>query len=280
MKLGFFIQANNKQILGAKLAEYAFLKHSKINVLPTIINVDNLEIFKKLDKKSYFRKGRRVIYNSEDLQSFTLSRFMPPELMGFEGRSIVIDPDIFALKNIDELFALDLKDNFLAACKKGDFFDSSVMVLENALLKNWKINEILKLLTEGRLDYDEIMSLKIVKRILPLDRKWNELDQVNNDTNFLHTTNRITQPWKEGLKIDFTRNETDKILKIIPRKPILRLLGKLPNKYQKHPDQNVRNAFAGLLKNALHDNFISEEFVKKEIALGHVRSDLLDIITT
>ena len=39
----------------------------------------------------------------DDLQSFTPLRFMPPELMGYQGRAIVIDPDVFAVGDIFEL---------------------------------------------------------------------------------------------------------------------------------------------------------------------------------
>ena len=39
----------------------------------------------------------------EDLQSFTPLRFMPPQLMGYEGRAIVIDPDVFAVGDVYEL---------------------------------------------------------------------------------------------------------------------------------------------------------------------------------
>ena len=39
-----------------------------------------------------------------------------------------------------------------------------------------------------------------------LDRKFNMHDKIDEDTVLLHTTNRITQPWKINLQIDFERN--------------------------------------------------------------------------
>ena len=66
---------------------------------------------------------------------------MPPELMGFKGRAIVVDPDIFALHktNISELFDLDLGGYDLAACwrEQKKAWASSLMILDFAKLKHW-----------------------------------------------------------------------------------------------------------------------------------------------
>ena len=45
----------------------------------------------------------------EDLQSFTPLRFMPPQLMGYEGRAIVVDPDVFAVGDVHELLTRDME---------------------------------------------------------------------------------------------------------------------------------------------------------------------------
>ena len=45
----------------------------------------------------------------DDLQSFTPLRFMPPELMGYEGHAVVVDPDVFAVGDIHELLSRDMQ---------------------------------------------------------------------------------------------------------------------------------------------------------------------------
>ncbi|KND48417.1 MAG: hypothetical protein AB200_01660 [Parcubacteria bacterium C7867-005] len=279
-----FIHTNNKQFAGAILAKYAIEsklpKDSDITV--EFINVDEIEAFKKFAGKEYMFAGKTRVYNPKDLQSFTLSRFMPPQLMGYEGTAVVIDPDIFALKDISPLFNMDMTNKTLAACSKKDTWDTSTMLMDCEKLKHWKIEDILDGLANKKLDYVfDIMSLKHEPResILELPRIWNNLDKITPDTYMVHMTNRMTQPWKTGLPIDFTINPMPKIFGIIPREPIHKLLGKYPTHYQKHPDKNIEGFFLNLVKDAIKNGAITKETISSEIAKGHVRKDLLSIIS-
>lgn len=135
-----FIQANDKQLLGAKLAKYAIERHTP--GLPVeIINVDREPMFRAFAGKTYLRDGRTLTYDPNDLQSFTLTRFLPPERMGYQGTAIVIDPDIFTLVSLEGLFAYGTDDKAIAACVKKDAWDSSVMLLECAKLAHLKVGE-------------------------------------------------------------------------------------------------------------------------------------------
>ena len=115
-----FIHTNNKQLLGAKLAEYAILRNlSNKDIKIIILNVDERQDFKEFIGKSYKRSGKDYSHKEDDLQSFTLSRFLPPELaMHYGGRSVVIDPDIFALSDISPLFEMDMNGKAVATCKR------------------------------------------------------------------------------------------------------------------------------------------------------------------
>ena len=62
---------------------------------------------------AYLRDGDRQIWRNDDLQSFTPLRFMPPELMGYEGRAVIMDPDIFAVGDIWELLTRDMEGKAL-----------------------------------------------------------------------------------------------------------------------------------------------------------------------
>ncbi len=55
----------------------------------------------------YLRDGGKREWVRDDLQSFTPTRFLPPQLMGYQGRAVVIDPDVFARGDIWELLSRD-----------------------------------------------------------------------------------------------------------------------------------------------------------------------------
>ncbi len=271
-----FVHTNNKQKIGAALAKFAIErklpKDSPIKV--EILNVDSLPQFKTFAGKKYMRAGKELTYDPNDLQSFTLSRFMPPELMGYNGRSIVIDPDIFAIRDISPLMEMDFSGAPVAACRKKDSWDTSVMVMDNSQLKHWRIKDFLSALENKQVDYVEIMSLKIEPEVRELSRTWNNLDMLTPETKMLHTTNRITQPWSTGLPIDFTINPMPKIFGVIPREPIHKLLGKYPTKYLPHPDKKIETFFFSLVRDALKNGAISKEEIEQEIKANRMRKDI------
>ncbi len=276
-----FIHTNNKQLLGAKLAQYAILKNTNNKSIEIeILNVDDRKDFKEFVGKSYKRSGTDYIHKDDDLQSFTLSRFLPPELMNYEGRSVVIDPDIFALSDISQLFEIDMSGQAVAACKKKTSWDSSVMLMENRLLKHWSMTQIINDLTSFRLDYNDIMTLRFEDSVHELNRSWNDLDNLTNNTLMLHTTNRLTQPWKTGLKIDFTRIPMRKIFGFIPREPIHWVLGKRPSRYQPHPDKKIEGFFMNLLNDALQNEIIDKSYLQSEIDKKNLREDIFKFINS
>lgn len=275
-----FIQSNRKQRIGAVLAKFAIEEQlgpgSQVRV--EIMPVEEMTVFKKFAGKSYLRKGRVVRYDPDDLQSFTLTRFMPPELVGFSETSIVIDPDIFALADVNDLFEKNRNGKAILACPKKEAWDTSVMVLDNSRLTHWRIEEILERLSNHSLDYDDLMRLTKESSVGPLERIWNSLDVLTPETKMLHTTNRVTQPWKTGLPRDFTINPLPKIFGIIPREPIQRLLGKYPEHYEPHPDPNIEYFFFALLGRAVSAGVITREELVREAAVKHLRRDILDLL--
>ena len=104
MRTIIFIHTNNKQGIGALLSKFSIEQKTahRNDVMIKNINVDDLEIFRNFSGATYLRNGKEITYDTGDLQSFTLSRFMPPELTNYTGRAIVIDPDIFAAEKIVE----------------------------------------------------------------------------------------------------------------------------------------------------------------------------------
>lgn len=275
MRNKVFIQSNNKQFLGAVLARFALKKNSTSPDLfdVEILNVDELDVFKNFQGKKYLRDNREITYNPNDLQSFTLSRFMPPELAGYRGRVIVIDPDIFSIADINELFNFDLKNHALAVCRKKNGWDSSVMLLDCDKLRHWRMADFLNKLEKKEVDYTTVMSLANETSITELPRVWNSIDCLNENTKMLHTSHRLTQPWKTGLRVDFTRNPHTKIFGLIPKEWVLRLMGRYPMTYQPHPDKNIERFFFRLVNDALREDAITKEFLNEQITAKNVRQD-------
>lgn len=260
-------------MLGARLAAFAVEKHASKPIEVEILNVDELAPFQQFAETRYlFNATHERTYKADDLQSFTLSRFMPPERMGYRGRALVIDPDIFAAADVGELLERDMGNHAVLACRKKDASDSSVMLLDCAKLTHWKIENILQQLRDHSTDYTTIMTLKN-ENVGELSRDWNSLDTLTPETKMLHTTNRLTQPWKTGLPIDFTRNKMPKLFGLIPREPIHKLLGKYPTHYQPHPDKNIEEFFFGLAQNALDEGYIQREEIQSLIDQAFLRQD-------
>jgi hypothetical protein len=282
VKKGIFIQADHKQHLGAKIAKHAIETRGKAreNDIPvTIMLVEDIPTYTAYNGMEYRRGNEMRIHDPKDLQFFTLSRFMPPELMQYEGRAVVIDPDIFACGDITPLFDLDLKEASIAACGKNGHWDTSMMVLDCAKLTHWNVKNILENLKNGTEDYTAWMELKNERKVFELPRIWNNLDTLTPDTKLLHTTVRITQPWKTGLPIDFIPNTPPKLFGILPRKPLMQLRGTWPTHYRAHPNKNIEELFIILTKEALAEGAITPVDVMTAIAEGAVRSDLLELVT-
>ncbi|MEK7063135.1 MAG: hypothetical protein AAB955_00410 [Patescibacteria group bacterium] len=267
---GIFVQSNTKQLIGAKIAKYALETTGKAaarGIPVTIIEVEQQQTFRAFVGKPY-RSGYAP-YTFDDLQSFTLTRFMPPELMNYTGQAIVIDPDIFALSDISPLFDTLVGGAAIAACRKKDAWDTSVMALDCAQLQHWRVPEMLRDIAGGRRSYDSIMTLKDESApIVELGRKWNSLDTLSDATRMLHTTNRLTQPWKTGLPIDFTFNPIPKLFGVIPRFWVQH-----PTHYQEHPDPEAVRAFFAAARAAHAAGAVSKSEIDAAIAARDLRSD-------
>jgi hypothetical protein len=277
MKYGAFIQSNTQQIIGAYIAKHALETRGGLkarNIPVSIIKVEDIPAFQQNVGKPY-RRGNYGTYSFKDLQSFTLTRFMPPELMSYEGRALVIDPDIYALSDVSSLFDMDMGGAGIAACSKNPW-DTSVMVLDNAQLKHWNIGTMLTDIADGRQAYEDIAALRKERvRIKELPRIWNHLDTLLPETKMIHTTTRLTQPWKTGLPVDFTFNSPPKLFGIIPRFWVQH-----PTHYQKHPNPEIEKLFFTLLKETITGGGCTVADVDAAIERGDVRKDAKEILAT
>ena len=99
-----FVHTNHRQMVGALVSQYSIRRNSahadQFEV--KIIHTKDHPFLAAREGQLYLRGGHKQQWLIDDLQSFTPLRFLPPELMGYEGRAIVIDPDVFAVGDIFE----------------------------------------------------------------------------------------------------------------------------------------------------------------------------------
>jgi len=285
-----FIHTNHKQIVGAIVAEHSMRRNSRHNESfdVKIICTEDHPFIKERDGQVYKREGERVVWRYENLQSFTPLRFMPPELMGYEGRAVVVDPDVFAVGDVWELLSRDMQGKAIMCRPRSGSkgacgcLASSVMLLDCAQLRHWKVEENFAELFEFKRDYMEWICLQLEPResIALFEDEWNDFDKLTRKTRMLHTTHRQTQPWKTGLPVDFTP-AMKKLKPLRPKtwlRPIKRRLKSRPKVYIPHPDPNQERFFFGLLRECLDLGLVTEEMLREEMRRNHVRHDAFEVL--
>jgi hypothetical protein len=290
MKPTVFIQSNDEQFLGALVAAHALRRNSphagEFDV--RILHYNDFPWLHAREGQRFWRGTERRVWKRHDLQSFTPLRFAPPKLMNYESRSVVIDPDCFAVADIWELLNRDMKGASLMCRIRPAFKDlpsyraSSVMLLDNARLRHWDAEKTFNDLFAFKVDYMKWIKLEYEpsESIGILEDEWNDFDRLTARTKILHTTYRRTQPWKTGLPIDFTvrtkakpkslAESAIKALKQLVKPP-------KPGVYERHPDPNQERLFFTLLRECLSNGTVSEDMVRREMAANHVRHDALDV---
>lgn len=282
MKPTVFIHTNDKQMVGAIVGRHSLKRNS---AKPDAFDVritrrEDFPFFDEFEGRKFLRSGGWRTWRNDDLQSFTPVRFMPPELMNYEGRAIVIDPDVFAAGDINGLFERDMQGKAVMARPRGghngrnDYIASSVMLLDCAKLPHWNVRKQFDDLFAGTLDYEDwvVLAKEPKGSIGFLENEWNDFDRLSPATKLVHNTKRRTQPWKTGLPIDFT-NRIPLISKLLPENGI-----KLWGKYKKHPDPRQETFFFALLKECVETGQISRAEIETEMRHNHVRHDALAVI--
>ncbi len=273
-----FIQANARQMLGAKISA---LSYKKSSARPDSFDVRIMDAsdYPRLmrDGQSILRAGHIREWDPDDLQSFTPLRFAPPSLMRFEGRAVVTDPDCFGVGDVAELFDRDMGGKAIMAVprpghnKRNDYIATSVMLLDCARLGHWDFDQLLDDLFGHRFDYIDWIELKRENpaTIGFLEPEWNDFDRLTPKTKILHTTKRRTQPWKAGLPIDYTLRE---------RGPFDFLRRLKRRRYEAHPDRNQEALVYSLLADLVDRGDVSKQELVAEMAANHVRHDSLELV--
>ena len=264
-----YICTNKFQKIAAMAAAFSFKKFGYDNI--EILELEKNELLMSKLNSSFLR-NKKLIKFEYDLQSFTLLRFLPFEKKNHED-CLIIDPDVFAVKNPTAFLNNIISNNdFDIGCTViNSLFRSEVILLKNTNF-SWNFKDIIDDLFNHKIDYNDLINFKSNKyfsNIFTLPIRVNEHDTINNDTLLLHTSQRITQPWKEGLKIDFKKKEISlkyKVVQFIKKIFGLRYNKELFSKfYIQHPNALVSNYVVKLFSNALKDRIILKEELKNSV---------------
>lgn len=289
MEYKVFIHTNHKQWLGAVVSAYSMKRNSRHadNFEVEIIHTKDYPFLREREGELYLRDGQKRVWLYEDLQSFTPLRFMPPKLMEFKGRAVVVDPDVFAVGDVWELLTRDMAGAAIM-CRprsgskgKRGCLASSVMLLDCAKLTHWNVEKTFHKMFDFEVDYMDWICLKLEdpETIHLFEDEWNDFDRLTPKTKLLHTTKRKWQPWKTGLKVDFRPAEKKDLFGLLMRLR-RKLFGEYAflGHYKPHPSPEVERYFFGLVRECLEKGMISEEDLKREMAQNHVRHDALEVI--
>jgi hypothetical protein len=290
MKPCVFIHTNEKQIIGALVSKYSFERFSAdpSSFEVRLVETSKYDYLKSHEGRLYLRDGLKRSWLYNDLQSFTVLRFTPPELMGYQGRSLVVDPDVFCISDINQLLTRDMQGKAVMARhragSKEEVWASSVMLLDNAKLTHWKVEENFEEMFRFERDYMKWITLQLEPQdsIGLLETFWNDFDKLTPETRMIHNTKRQTQPWKSGLPVDFRPPESKGSLKPKNiyhrvRRALFGDYGMLGT-YARHPDPNQERLFFALLKECYEKGIVTEAMVRHEMKHNHVRHDALDLL--
>jgi hypothetical protein len=292
LKLAVFIHTNEKQYVGALVSAHSMRRFSKrgdaldIRILHT---KDFPWLWAREGQK--YKRGREWReWRMDDLQSFTPLRFAPPEAMGYEGRAVIVDPDIFAVGDIGELLTREMGGKAILCRKRPGkeevpgHYATSCMLLDCAKLRHWQVEKTFAELFTGERDYAKWIELEYEDpaTIGLFEPEWNDFDHLDEKTKLIHNTKRHTQPWKTGLPIDFV--EADKFKLWSPKGWVQKVQRSLfghyrySGTYKPHPDRRQETLFFALLKDAMRAGVLDEALLREHMAKNHVRHDALEVL--
>ena len=169
---------NGEDTVAEKTLEYSLKKHCS----------EDIQVIFMRNNGSYMG----YFNSSQWATPFTNFRWTIPEYCGFSGRAIYMDVDQLNLRDISELYHIDLEGKPFAS--RADRL--CVMVIDCAAMKNLiaPVEQI-----RAHPNYNNSIYWDIVKLGKHFDNRWNYLDGEDrpiSDIWHLHFTSMPTQPWK------------------------------------------------------------------------------------
>jgi hypothetical protein len=215
---------------------------------------------------------------------------MVPALLGFQGRALVIDPDVFAVGDVYELLSRDMGDKAILCGQKSEWKEgrrlnsSAVMLLDCAKLTHWRWEHEIDEIFSGKRALGPWLSLldEAPERIGAFEETWNHLDTLTDETKLLHNTRISTQPWKTGLPADYYEHAPRhapwlEAVKHAARRALSRGTGERI-RYEPHPDPRQTQLFFSLLRECVDQGIITLPFLRRAMRRNYLRKDALALV--
>jgi hypothetical protein len=288
------IHTNDQQMVAALVSAHSLKSRSKS---PDLFDVRLLRLeetphlYKRNKEKFIWWDGNAPsVWRKRDLQSFAPLRRMVPELLGFVGRALVIDPDVFATGDVYELLSRNMNGKAILCRQKSEWvadrrlYSSAVMLMDCAKLTHWNWKRDIDDLFTCRLKLGPWLSLldESPERIGLFEEEWNHPDTLTAETKLLHNTEIPTQPWKTGLAADYHEHSPRGLASLEGLKRTARqMFSRDVNTrvfYRPHPDHRQEQLFFTLLKECLEQGSITARFLRKAIRRNHLRKDAFALL--
>ena len=288
------IHTNDAQWLAAKVAAHSLRSRSRS---PDRFDVRLLRL--EETPHLYRCHGQRFVwwdgdapsvFRRRDLQSFAPLRRMVPALLGFRGRALVLDPDVFAVGDVFELLTRDMNGKAILCRRQARshggraLYSSAVMLLDCGQLAHWQWERDIDDIFRRGAPLGPWLALldESPERIGLLEDEWNHFDTLNEETKLLHNTEIVTQPWKTGLPADYHEHAPrwPPLLEAL-RRGVSRMTSRhaTPSEYYRpHPDPRQEQLFFTLLKECLDDGTITRALVRRAIRRSHLRKDAFALL--
>lgn len=296
MKKTVYIQTNSMSHVPALVSKYSYEKFNPDWDVKILYMDKDFKNFDKFDGNIFYRnipekliskdilngeKKREVLgectwYKDNSIQNFFPMRFLIPEFVDYSGICLLVESDIFCLKKLDIEKYLDPTKKLSAVMQTDgpgkDFPASSVLLFDASKLKEWNLEYISNYMFESKKDFNNLMYLRDMYNnneinIMPL--KYNDFNNIDDNTILTHMINTITQPWKTGLeyRVDMLHNSTKSEDKNV-----------IIKKFEKHTNPNIEKVFIDLAKEALVNGALTLDDINCDINKGYIRKDFKELI--
>jgi energy-coupling factor transporter ATP-binding protein EcfA2 len=225
---------------------------------------------------------------NDDLQSFTPLRFLPPELMGYQGRAVVIDPDVFAVGDVWELLSRDMagQGDPVPASAAGDKGCYAVQRHAAGLRPAHPLalrGSSSARCSSGKRDYMDWICLKLEPKetIGAFEAEWNDFDRLTPRRSCCTTPSAGPSPGRPACRWTSRRparrpgaSALGWLMRARGECSALRGLGR----YKRHPDPTRSASSSGCCASASRRGIVSEAMLREEMAQNHVRHDAFEVL--
>ena len=291
MKPCVFIHTNHKQHLGALVSLHSMRRNSRhadeFDV--KLIEYETYQdFFAKYEGRTYSRDGDNRVWDNDDLQSFTPLRFMPPELMGYEGRAVVVDPDVFAVRTSGSCCRRDMQGKAIMCRQRGRRRRRLRLQRHAARLRQAQAlaaaRRISTRCSRCKRDYKDWMNLgyedqDTIGAVRARVERFRQADRRDQDDPQYAAQDAAVEDRPAG-RLHPGREQPAQPGDAVqpPAAQAVRRVRAFLGNYKAHPDERQTQLFFGYLKECLANGLVTEALVKEHMAANHVRHDAFEVI--